>query len=288
MALGVFDGVHRGHSRILKETAAKAQRLKGTSLVLTFWPHPQRQESLISLKHRLSLIEQFGIDICIAVNFNKNFADISAADFVKRILFKKLGARYIYIGRNFNFGRNAKGNFKTLKKLSKIFNFRLKVFEVVKINNRTISSSYIRTLIRKGRLNEAKKLLGRSVSIMGTVIKGSSLAKELGFPTANIDPHHEIVPPSGVYAVKVLLSNARARRALNGVCNIGVKPTFKQSDERYIEVYIFNFAQKIYGKRLELQFIKKLREEKKFTSRAALVEQIKRDIHTAYRIFFRH
>lgn len=288
VAIGVFDGLHQGHRQILKAAAAKARHINGTGVVLTFWPHPQKEGSLISLEHRLRLIGEIGIDVCMVINFNQRFAKLSAIAFVKNILFKRIGAHYIYVGRNFSFGRNAKGNFETLKDLSKIFGFKLKVFDVIKIENKPISSSYIRALIKEGKLKAAQKLLSHPVSILGTVIRGTSLAKKLGFPTANIDPHHEVIPPSGVYAVKVLLNNAEVSAKLNGICNIGTKPTFKQSDERHIEAYILNFNQNIYGKYLELQFIKKIRDEKKFASPEELAEQIKKDIGIARRIFSRH
>lgn len=284
VAIGVFDGLHQGHREILKATVTKARRLKGTSIVLTFYPHPQKEKSLYSLEHRLRLITRLGIDVCIIIKFNKKFANISAVDFIKNILIKRINAHYVYVGKNFSFGRNAEGNFKTLEKLSKIFGFRLKVFKVVKTKNKTVSSTYIRDLIKKGQLAAAQKLLTRPVSILGTVIKGGSLAKKLGFPTANIDPHHEIIPPSGVYAVRVILNNKK----LNAICNIGVRPTFKPSDERHIEVHIFNFQKNIYGKYLEIQFIKKIRAERKFASMQSLGRQIKKDIRITQEIFSCH
>jgi riboflavin kinase/FMN adenylyltransferase len=274
VALGVFDGVHLGHRRILREAVSKAKSIKGASVVLTFWPHPQREESLYSLEHRLRLIGELGIDVCIVINFNKRFAKIPAEDFIKNILAKRIGVRYIYVGKNFRFGRNAQGGVKTLKKASKIYNFRLKVFSVVSINNKPISSTLIRALIKNGDLTGAQKLLGRPVSILGTVIKGISLGRKLGFPTANIDPHHEVIPPHGVYAVKIIFDGKQYR----GACYIGFKPTFLNKKAKTIEVYIFNFERNIYGKSLELQFCKKIRDEKKFKSVQDLTKQIKKDL----------
>jgi riboflavin kinase/FMN adenylyltransferase len=276
VALGVFDGVHLGHRRILEGAVRRAHSIRGRSVVLTFWPHPQREGSLYSLEHRLRLIEEIGIDICIVINFNQQFADVSAADFVKNILFKKIRAHYIYVGKNFRFGKNAEGNLKTLIGLSEIYNFKVKVFEVIKIENRPVSSTYIRTLIKKGKLESAQKLLTRPVTILGTVIKGISLARKLGFPTANINPHHEVIPPLGVYAVRVIFNDKK----FNGACYIGSKPTVANKDLRNIEVYIFNFNKNIYGKNLEIRFIKKIRGQKKFDSLTNLAEQIKKDILT--------
>ncbi len=284
VALGVFDGMHRGHSKILKAVVSRAHSIQGTSMVLTFWPDPHKQQSLYSLKHRLRLIQEAGIDACIVLKLSRQLADLTAEKFVKNILFKKIGANYVYVGKNFRFGRGREGEIKTLKKFSRFYNFRLKVFDLIRIDRQPISSTYISNLIKKGRLISAQKLLTRPVSILGRVIKGGSLAKKLGFPTANIDPHHEVIPPSGVYAVGVILNN----RKLNGVCNIGTKPTFKSTGEKHIEVHIFNFQKNIYGKYLEIQFIKRIREERKFTSLSALAEQIKKDINIAQRIFSRH
>lgn len=281
VALGVFDGVHRGHRIILKSAVKKARSIRGTSVVLTFSPHPQKEESLYSLEHRLRLIGELGIDVSIVINFNQKFAGISAENFIKNILIRRIGIGYIYVGKNFKFGKNAQGDSKLLKKLSRIYNFKLRVFEVIRINNRSISSTYIRKLIKKGNLKAAQRLLMRPVSVLGTVIKGVSLATKLGFPTANIDPHHEVLLPCGVYAVKIIFEHQK----LNGVCNIGTKPTFRTQDGKYIEVYIFNFKKNIYGRYLEIQFAKKIRDEKKFASAFSLVKQIKKDIIRSKALF---
>jgi riboflavin kinase/FMN adenylyltransferase len=274
VALGVFDGVHQGHKKILKAAVVKAKRIKGTSIALTFCPHPQQEESLYSLEHRLKLISLLGIDVCIVIRFNRAFANMRAEDFVKKIIAKKIGAAYIYIGKNYRFGKGASGDRVLLKRLSGLFGYRFKIFDVVMIGHQPISSTLIRRLIKKGNIIAARKLLSRPVSVLGTVVKGGSLARRLGFPTANIDPHHEVLPPSGVYAVKVLLGKKKFR----GVCSIGIKPTFKVQRMQHIEVHIFNFNRDIYGKYLEIQFIKKIRGQKKFSSPLVLAEQIKKDI----------
>lgn len=281
VALGVFDGLHRAHKEILEYVAKLSRQIKGRSIVVTFWPHPQKQESLYSLEHRLRLIARIGIDACIVIKFNRIFSQIQAEDFVKNTLVKKIGADYICVGRNFRFGKNAKGDFRTLNRLSSIYNFKLKVFDVIKNNYQPISSTYIRRLINKGKLKSAQQLLGHPVSVLGTVIKGVSLAKRLGFPTANINPHHEVLPPSGVYAVKVIFNHKK----LNGICYIGKKPTFSVQKSKSIEAHIFNFNKNIYGQYLEIQFLDKLRNEKKFSSLVILRRQVKRDIERTQKMF---
>lgn len=286
----MFDGVHLAHQRILKETVDKAKAIHGTSVAVTFWPHPKKEDSLISLAHRLKIISQIGIDVCIVIKFTSVFSSMTAEDFIDDILINKIGAQYIYVGNNFRFGRSALGDSRLLIKLSKLYNYKLRLFNVIKISGRPISSTYIRRLITRGKLKIAQKLLGRPVGVFGSVVKGISLGRKIGFPTANIDPHHEILPPSGIYAVKIILGPKK----LKGVCYIGSNPTVKRSKFTHpkknvnIETYVFNFNKDIYGKYLEMQFIKKIREEKKFRSLESLKNQIKKDISQAERIFALH
>jgi riboflavin kinase/FMN adenylyltransferase len=274
VVLGVFDGVHLAHTRILKSAVRLSRSTNKKTALVTFWPHPQKEPSIYSLEHRLRLISRLGIDISIVVRFNKAFARLPAERFVKKILLEKIGAEYILVGENFRFGRGAKGDYELLGELAGQYQFKLKVFPVVRINNRPVSSTYIRRLIIQGNLAAARRLLGRPVSVLGTVIRGDSFGRRLGFPTANINPHHEVLPPSGVYAVRITLT----RRQLKGVCYIGSKPTFKNENEKRVEVYIFNFNKKIYKKYLEINFIKKIRKEKKLKSSLSLIRQIKKDI----------
>lgn len=282
--MGVFDGVHLGHRRILKAAVGKARRIKGTSMVVTFWPHPQREGSIYSLEHRLRLISEVGMDTCIVIRFNKRFSQMPAEDFIRDILVNKIGAQYIYVGRNFRFGREGRGNFKTLERLSRLHNFKLKLFAMVRVDNRPISSTYIRSLITKGELSAAGRLLSSPVSVLGTVVRGTSLAAKLGFPTANIDPHHEVLPPPGIYAVSVIFNN----KELKGACYIGTKPTFRLEQQKHIEVHIFNFNKNIYGKYLEIQFVEKIRNDKKFSSQESLARQIKKDVTRTKKIFSFH
>jgi len=281
VALGVFDGLHLGHRNILQATVKKAAEIKGTSLVLTFFPHPQKKESLYSLEHRLRLIAELKVDVCIVVNFTSSFAKISAQDFIAKILVKKIQSNFVYVGKNFRFGHQAFGDYRLLAVSAKKYNFGLKIFNVVKSAGLTISSTAIRKLIKNSEIRKAQKLLGRRVSVLGTVIRGSRLGRLLGFPTANIKAHHEVIPPTGIYAVQIIFS----KKKYNGVCYIGKRPTIHLKNKAIrIEVHLFDFHKNIYGKVLEIQFIKLIRFDQKFSSLKNLSIQIKKDIISCRRI----
>lgn len=286
LTIGVFDGVHIGHRKVIKEAVRRAKELRLTSCVLTFDPHPlkvlrpgSRVPSLISLGHRMKLIEELGVDIIVVANFSRPFAKLSAGSFVKDILVSKLRAKEIYISEGFYFGKGGLADARTLEKIGKLFGLYAHVVKPVKIAGRIVSSSVIRKFIVNGDIDIAAKFLGRPVSILGTVVKGISLARELGYPTANINPHHEVIPPSGVYAVNVLFKG----RKLNGVLNIGVRTIFFSPRDREpnIEVHIFNFHKAIYGEDLEIAFVKKLRDEVRFKNRDEMIRKIRQDVRLA-------
>jgi riboflavin kinase/FMN adenylyltransferase len=288
IAIGIFDGVHKGHKKILAAAVRIAGKNRTKAIAVTFYPHPlsvlrpgKSPLSLISLKHRINLIKSAGVDRCAVIGFTKDFAAVSAEDFIKKILIKKFNAGWVVIGEDFTFGAGRKGDYYFLKARSSAYGFKTVKIKALKYKGAAISSSVLRQLIREGRLKLAERLLGRPVSVTGTVVRGNRLGRVLGFPTANINPHHEAAPPSGVYAVKVNLD----KKHHNGVLNIGIRPTFyglnKQDKEPAIEVFVFNFSKTIYGKNIEVLFVKKLRDEKKFDSKEDLVRQITKDIKEA-------
>ncbi|MFC1646484.1 riboflavin biosynthesis protein RibF, partial [Candidatus Omnitrophota bacterium] len=283
-----FDGLHRGHQSVIKKVVSIAKRKNALSVVLTFFPHPDsiiksksKSPLLISLRHRLSLISSFGIDVCIVVRFNNSFRKIKARDFISNILIKRCLMRDFVVSSNFIFGKDKTGNSGLINKLARDFNFKVHYQPKIKVNTKTISSTLIRSLIRSGDLYKARKLLGRRVEVVGTVVGGDSRGRILGFPTANIDPHHEVVPPKGVYAIEAWLGNKR----LLGLANIGFRPTFKKDKREIIEIHLLNFKRNIYGKDLRIVFIKKLRCEKRFKQKSHLISQINRDIDQA-KVFF--
>ncbi len=278
-AIGIFDGVHLGHRAIIKSAVRRARTIKGKSVVITFHPHPLKVLQpdrpiplLMSTAHRLRLIGELGVDSCLLLKFNKRFSNFQPRDFVKKILVEELKVSEVYIGSDFIFGKNGVGNAILLKKFGRCYGFQVKIMPMIKIKGRVVSSTAIRNLIMKGKLNEALELLGRPVTVFGTVVKGARRGKLLGYPTANINPHHEAIPPSGVYAVWVRLKNRR----YGGALYIGTRPTFEET-EPVIEVYIFNFRKLIYGEDVEIIFVKKTRGDRKFRTQQKLVEQIKKD-----------
>lgn len=273
VTIGIFDGVHKGHQAVLKKVIkeAKAARLK--SVVITFDPHPVKILSpgaeipfLMSLGHRIRLIKKMGVDDCIVIKFTKEFSMQSPEDFIKGVLIDKLNLKALVAGGNFLFGRGEKGGTRLLKRLSKIYGFKFYSVAPLKIGGNFISSTRIRRLIEKGDLSMAAKMLGRPVTILGAVVKGKRIGRKIGFPTANIDPHHEAIPPSGVYSVDAALG----KKTYSGVLNISVR--------KIIEVHIVNFKKRIYGEDIEVMFKRKIRDEKKFNSLEALQHQIQLDI----------
>ncbi len=281
LTLGNFDGVHLGHQTVFRMLTERAKEKNGTSIVFTFEPHPLRiiaperaPKLLTPFKDKAALIKNSGIDIIIYVNFTKEFARIKAEDFVKNFLSKTIGAREIFIGSNYRFGKNRKGSPELLKELGKESGFKLTIIPEIKLNKVTLSSSKIRTLIAKGRIEEASVFLGRHYSVIGIVIEGAKRGKTLlNIPTANIATFNELLPKDGVYAVTVDVDG----KLYGGAANIGCNPTFK--DKKFsFEVHILKFDGKIVGKTLRVNFIKRIRDETKFSKIEDLVMQMRKDI----------
>lgn len=280
VALGVFDGLHCGHQRIISRLIKEAKRIRTISLVATFFPHPQNEDLLYSLPHRLKLLEESGVDLCLVIRFTRALREMTAEEFLKKILLKKINPAAVFIGRNFTFGRNAEGDWRLLKEYSGREKFKLFVMDMLELKGKQVSSSRIRDLIRSGKFPQASKLLGRPVTIFGKVTRGYSLGKRLGYPTANVDAEHEVIPPFGVYSVKVNF----AGRHSGGICYIGNRPTVSSSErskskgQAGIETHIFGFKGNLYGRKIQIEFVKKIRSQKKFASVRELARQIKKDI----------
>ena len=283
ITLGNFDGVHLGHQGLIRMVIGRAREIQGQSMVVTFRPHPlkilapEKCPPLISLyEEKIKLFEKLGIDVLVKIPFTLNFAEMSPKEFVKTILCDLLGAKEIYVGFNYRFGKGRKGTTQTLKAMGEEFGFRVNEVEQISLNNEVISSTKIRQLLKAGEVEHAAGLLGRPYAITGIVIKGDSRGKTLGFPTANIASRHTLIPADGVYAVRLFARD----RHYDGIVNIGVRPTF-DTGSLVIEVHIFDFNEDLYGEEITIFFIKKLRQEKKFDSADALIAQITRDISEA-------
>lgn len=281
LAIGIFDGMHRGHRRIIRAAVAHSRRIRGTAVVLTFWPHPRGKKSVYSLKHRLRLIAELGADVCVTMRFGPRLARVSARDFVRRVIAGQMRAQAVYVGENFRFGHRAAGDVRLLARLGREYGFRVHPGRVVSLAGAPVSSTLLRALISSGELAAAKRLMLRPVSVYGTVVRGDRRGRRLGFPTANVDPHHEVLPPAGVYAVRVVIGS----RKYPGLCNIGCRPTFgpARAPQR-IEVHVFDYKKTLYRRDIEILFIRRLRDERRFACPAQLVLQIKQDVAAASRL----
>ena len=288
ITIGVFDGVHRGHQRILGHALARGAHFGAKSTVVTFDPHPVKvlhreteHPILMSLPHRLRQFEKAGIRETLIVRFNRAVSKISHEKFLKEILLKKLGMVSLSVGYDFCFGRAGEGNIPYLKQMSARLGFDFAVVPPLKIGRQIISSTRIRQSIEKGELARAAKMLGRPVSVYGTVIYGRGRGKSIHFPTANLNPHHETLPPSGVYSAWGYLNG----RKLKGIIHIGARPTF-QDKERSLEVHFLDFYENIYGKELELVFVSRLRSTRRFSSPEELAAAIQKDAEKALQTLF--
>ncbi len=287
VAIGIFDGVHLAHARILRRAVAEAKKTGARSAVLTFDPHPRKVLSgdhrnppiLMSLEHRLRTFASLGVEEAVVVRFTKKFAGVERETFLEKVLVGRLGARMLSVGHDFCFGRKALGTTSYLRQRSRALGLRLFVCPPVKRAGRVISSTAIRLHIEKGRLRQAETMLGRPVSVYGSVVRGRGRGRALGFPTANLDPHHETLPPAGVYAVRGDLGGRR----LKGVLHIGSRPTFKERDKS-VEVHFLDWKGSLYGRELELFFVKKLRSIRRFSGPKSLSRAIEGDIRMARRL----
>lgn len=287
VGLGNFDGVHLGHQQLIKRLVEYARENQGTSVVFTFEPHPAmvlRPESapplLLSPELKQRLIAGFGVDLLLAVPFTREFAALEPEAFVRDILCAELGVTAVFVGYNYTFGHQGKGTAEMLRELGARYGFTVEVIPPVMVDNQPVSSTLIRSLIAAGKVEEASRYLGYYPVFAGTVVGGAKRGSELGFPTANLEVEDWIlVPADGVYVVKAMVDGD----VFLGVANVGVCPTFtfNQPAKRRVEVFLLDFHGDLYGKRLEISFTRRLREERRFGSAAELVEQIRKDVAAA-------
>lgn len=280
VAIGVFDGVHRGHQALIKAAVRRARAIHGDPVVMTFMPHPVcvlrpeiRLAYIHSLPLRIRLIQELGA-ACLVVPFTKQFARLSPQAFIERCLVKYVQPKEVFVGDDFRFGRGRSGTLDAFRSAGEAHGFKVNAVTVIKGGRKKIGSSAIRHLISEGNLRAAKKLLGRNVSIMGKVVRGDGRGKRLGFPTANISVDQELVPPVGVYAVKVVVGS----RMFPGMANVGRRPSFRgPHGDVNVEAHLFGFKGTLYHREIIVEFIRKIRDEKIFLSSDKLIVQLQKD-----------
>ena len=288
LTLGNFDGVHLGHQQLINHLIEQGKKLNLPTVVMLFEPQPleffSKQNAparLTSFKEKVQLIEKLGIDYIIAVPFTQTFANMSANAFIQDWLIKKLSAKYIVIGDDFQFGRDRKGDINLLQQYTQNNHFLVESMPTFVWNNLRISSTAVREALFNSDFELARCLLGRDCAIQGRVVHGNALARQLGFPTANIHLNRKKPALQGVYFVKV--KNCCSNQYYHGIANIGIRPTI-EGKKAILEVNLFDFSGDIYGQYLDVIFVCKLRDEKKFDSLADLKQQISQDVCTAKQI----
>ncbi len=283
LTLGNFDGVHLGHQAIFKKVIQRAREIGGTSIAFTFEPHPlkvlapERSPRLLNTFHgKMKLFEAMGLEVVICANFTRAFADQNPEDFAREVLHKLIGVKEVYVGYDYAFGKGREGSIESLKRMGETYGFGVGIVEPVRVDEVVVSSSVVRDLLSSGRVEEAARLLGRYYTIEGEVVHGSHRGQTLGFPTANLKTANELVPAFGVYAVLARVDG----RALKGVASIGIRPTFDGGPVS-VEVFLFELHEDLYGRGMEVDFIKRLRGEEKFPDAKALISQIQKDVRDA-------
>jgi riboflavin kinase/FMN adenylyltransferase len=290
VALGNFDGVHRGHQRLLADTVAAARAAGGDAVALTFHPHPAQvlaprlaPRLITSRERKLELIAEAGIDVCIVEPFDRELAALAPDDFLARVVVGAVGARHVVVGYDFSYGAKRAGTPETLARFGADHGFTTEVVAAVRVDGILASSTKTRNFIAAGNLEGARLLLGRDFDIDGTVQRGAGRGRTIGIPTANIAVPIDggaAWPPGGVYAVRVRDLDASGA-VVDGVANLGTKPTFEDDGELLLEIHLLDFAGDLFGHRLRVGFVERLRGERRFSGVDALVAQIRRDIERA-------
>ncbi|QWK20699.1 MAG: bifunctional riboflavin kinase/FAD synthetase [Hydrogenobacter thermophilus] len=277
VTVGNFDGIHLGHRFLIEKLKEEAKKRNLKTLVLSFHPHPLKVLSpkqspceLTNLEEKLNLLEELGIDYAVFIRFDEKFSLMKAEDFIREILYKRLSARFLLVGYDWRFGYRREGEIELAKELGEKLGFEVSSVEPFKINGHIVSSTLIRRLLHSGRLEEAQLYLGRHYWVKRKVVKGDGRGNAIGVPTANLEGTENLCLKEGVYAVLV-------EEKLLGVANYGYRPTF-DGRKKVLEVHILDFNENIRGKKVKVEFVKFLREEKKFNSLEELKKQIKQDI----------
>lgn len=290
LTLGVFDGLHLGHQLIMKTVVERARAIGAVPTVITFEPHPRAvlhpQSSpplLQTFDQKIEALGVLGIEQTIIIHFDQAFSQIHAEDFLRDVVVERLHAKEVYLGRGFAFGHNRAGNIDLLRRISSSLNFAADEIPEVQLRGRRVSSSIIRKLLLDGRINLARRMLGRPYGVEGPVVRGAQRGQGIGFPTANIRPHNRVIPHPGVYVTATLVEGTWRR----SVTNIGTRPTFDDGTDQSVETHVMGWSGDLYGGVVRVRFLHRLRAERKFASVAELKKQIERDVLRAERYFER-
>jgi len=290
LTLGVFDGLHLGHQQIIRTVVERARQTGTVPTAITFDPHPRavlHPESapplLQTLDQRLSYLEFLGIEQAIVINFSLAFAARSAEEFIRETIHDRLRASEIYLGKGFAFGKGRGGNIELLRKMSDELGFHADEVDEVQLRGQRISSSQIREELLAGRINIARRMLGRPYGVEGVVVRGDQRGHTIGFPTANLMAHNRVIPKFGVYATATLIDGQWRK----SVTNIGVRPTFGGENEPSVESFILDFDGDLYGIALRVRFLHRIRDERKFNGIGELTAQINKDVKRARNYFKR-
>jgi riboflavin kinase/FMN adenylyltransferase len=290
LTLGVFDGLHLGHQRIMQTVVERARAVRAVPTVITFDPHPRAvlhpenaPPLLQTLDQRLANFGVLGIEQAIVIRFDRKFAATDAETFLHDIVHERLQAREVFLGKGFFFGKNRGGNIELLREMSRRLGFFADEVPEVRLRGRRISSSKIRQLLAEGKVNLARRMLGRPYGVEGQIVHGFERGRTIGFPTANLKPHNRVIPRFGVYATATLIGSEWRR----SITNVGVRPTFDGDREPSIESYIFDFDGDLYGDVLRVRFLHRLRDERKFSGIDELKAQIEKDTRRALLYFKR-
>jgi len=289
LTIGNFDGVHLGHQSILARLHEAAARYGIPPCVMTFEPHPreffapdQAPTRLTSLREKLEQLAAHGVERTIVCRFDFGFAQITAADFIQRILVKALGVKWLLVGDDFRFGARRAGDFVMLKQEAPALGFEVEAIGSVTLQGERVSSTAIRSALAAGDLTRATLLLGRCYSISGRVVRGDGLGRKLGFPTANVQMKHNRPPLTGIFAVEL---HGLEGGALHSVASLGWRPTVKREGQPVLEVHVFDFDGDLYGKHVRVDFLHKFRDEEKYADLATLKRQIGLDVENA-KVYF--
>lgn len=284
LTIGNFDGVHRGHAEVIAKLVKKARQLNVPATLMTFEPQPQEMfrgdnapARLSTLRDKIILLEELGIDRLVCINFNAKFADLSAEDFIGKLLVKSLGVKYLVVGDDFCFGKQRKGNFEMLQSAGEKYQFAVVSTQSFVLGDKRVSSTEIRHQLAKGNLEQARRLLGHPFILCGKVAHGEKLGRTLGFPTANIALKRQVSPVRGVFAVKMYWDGSDI---YDGVANVGFRPTVN-GQVCQLEVHLFDFDDDLYGRTVEVELVAKIRDEQLFKSLDALKKQINNDADKA-------